>query len=246
MFDGEHGTDLATLAVADHGDWDLAGLDREEIPRAIGRRVPEIPEGAVAVFVGGDNAITRPLAAGVAGGDLERIGLLILDPHHDVRTFADGPTSVNHLRGLVDDGLLDGRVVQIGVHPFGNSGEQRAFFSDHGFEIVTMEVVDEVGAPWVVASALNDLAERCDRVYVDVDLAVLDAVFSPGCPGSRPGGMHPRQLAAAVREAGRHPSVAAIDFVEVDPTRDPMGVTVMNLANAFLSFSGGLAMREAA
>jgi formiminoglutamase len=73
---------------------------------------------------------------------------------------------------------------------------------------------------------------------------VLDVTFAPGCPGARPGGMSPRQLAAACRAAGAHPRVRAADFVEVDPARDPSGTTVLNLATAFLAFASGVASRE--
>ena len=62
--------------------------------------------------------------------------------------------------------------------------------------------------------------------------------------GARPGGMTPRQLAAACRAAGAHPSVRSADFVEVDPERDHGGVTVLNMANAFLAFASGLAGRR--
>jgi arginase family enzyme len=98
---------------------------------------------------------------------------------------------------------------------------------------------------WVVTTALNDLAQRCRWIYVDVDLDVLDAAFAPGCSGARPGGMTPRQLAAACRAAGGHEAVRAVDFVEVDPDRDRDGVTVLNMANAFLAFVSGMAERKA-
>jgi hypothetical protein len=38
--------------------------------------------------------------------------------------------------------------------------------------------------------------------------------------------------------------VRAADFVEVDPSADPGGVTVLNMANAFLAFAAGLASRR--
>lgn len=246
-FDGERGVDLGRLGVTDLGDWDVAGLDRGQIEGAVRRRMAEVPRGTTPVFVGGDNAVTRPLVQAIAAaGRPGKTGVLVLDSHPDVDTLEGGPTNANHLRGLVVDGLPDGYLVHVGSHSFGGSAEDMAFCEEHDFEVVTMESVDEVGAAWVVASALNDLAARCDGVYVDIDLNVLDVAFAPGCAGAQPGGMTPRQLAAAAREAGRHPAVLGADLVEVDPTRDPTGVTVLNLANAFLSFAGGLAMREAA
>jgi len=242
VFDGETGTDLRTVAVADLGDWDVAGLDMHEAPPVIEANARGLPSAPVKTFIGGDNAITRPLVKALA--PLNDIGILTLDAHHDVRTTDGGPTNGSPIRGLIEDGLPDGRVIQVGIHSFANSAEYRAYCDEHGIEIITMETVDDVGAGWVVTSALNDLAERCSRIYVDVDVDVLDAAFAPGCPGARPGGMTPRQLAAAARAAGTHPAVVAADFVEVDPARDPSGLTVLNLATTFLAFVSGLARRK--
>jgi formiminoglutamase len=243
-FDGETGTDLGCLAVADLGDWEVAGLDMHQMAAVVEQRARGLANGPVAAFIGGDNAITRPLVRGLAGGDLSGVGVLTLDAQHDVRALDAGPTNGTPIRGLLEDGLPDGRVVQVGIHSFANSAPYRAYCAEHRVEVVTMDTVDEVGAGWVVASALRDLAQRCDWIFVDVDVDVLDAAFAPGCPGARPGGMTPRQLAAACRAAGAHPKVRAADFVEVDPTRDPSGVTVLNLATAFLAFASGVATRE--
>jgi arginase family enzyme len=109
-----------------------------------------------------------------------------------------------------------------------------------------MDTIDEVGAAWVVTSALNDLAHECRWVFVGIDLGVLDAAFAPGCRSARPGGMTPRQLAATARAAGAHPAVRAADLVGVDPSRDPAGLTVMNAAYVLLAFAAGVAMRKAA
>lgn len=245
VFDSEDGTDLSALAVADLGDWSVEGLDVDAMIDEVSGRAGALTEGAVHAFFGGDNAITLPLVAGMAGGDLSRVGILTLDAHHDVRSTEDGHSNGSPIRGLIEEGLPDGRVVQVGVHSFANSAEYRSYCTDHGIEVVTMATVDEVGVGWLVISALNDLATRCEWIYVDVDLDVLDQAYAPGCPGARPGGMTPRQLGTACRVAGAHPKVRAADFVEVDPMRDRDGVTVMNMAHAFLAFSSGIARRQA-
>jgi len=243
VFDGERGNDLRAVAVRDAGDWPVDGLDMQAMPTEVERLASDLPVGPVKVFLGGDNAITRPLVKALSGRDLSRVGVLTIDAHHDVRLTEGGPTNGSPIRGLIEDGLPDGRVIQVGIHSFANSAEHRGYCDEHGIEIVTMSTVDEVGAGWAVASALGDLARRCDWVYVDVDVDVLDVAFAPGCPGSRPGGMTPRQLAAACHAAGAHPTVRAVDFVEVDPIRDRGGVTVLNTAAAFLAFVSGMTER---
>jgi formiminoglutamase len=244
VFDGERGNDLRRVAVSDLGDWPVDGLDMHAMPVEIERLAATLPPVPVTAFLGGDNAITRPLVKGLAGGDLAGVGILTLDAHHDVRLTDGGPTNGSPIRGLVEDGLPDDRVIQVGIHAFATSGEYRAYCDEHKIEVVTMSTVDEVGAGWAVASALRDLSKRCEWIYVDVDVDVLDSAFAPGCPGSRPGGMSPRQLAAACHAAGAHPAVRAVDVVEVDPSRDTDGLTVMNAATALLSFVSGMTERR--
>ncbi len=245
-FDGEAGVDLFDLSVADGGDWDVAGLGLDEMIAAVAEAAAALPDDSVYAFIGGDNAITRPLVRGLAGGDLERIGVLTFDAHHDVRTLDQGPRNGTPIRGLIEDGLPGTNVVQIGIHSFANSAIYRRYCDEAGVAVHTMEDVDRRGITAVVDGALARLDERADRIYVDFDIDVLDRAYAPACPGSRPGGMHPRQLAAAARSCGTHPKVCAADFVEVDAAQDHAGLTVMQLATAFLAFASGLVAREAA
>jgi formiminoglutamase len=78
---------------------------------------------------------------------------------------------------------------------------------------------------------------------VDLDVDVLDRAFAPASPGSRPGGLVPAEVQAAVRLAGAHPRVRAMDIVEVDPERDVADVTVLAAASFLLCFAAGLASR---
>jgi arginase family enzyme len=184
------------------------------------------------------------LVRGLAGGDLARVGVLTFDAHHDVRTLDAGPRNGTPIRGLIEDGLPGSNVVQVGIHSFANSAVYRNYCDDVGIAVHTMEDVDRRGITAVVEGALARLSDRADRIYVDFDIDVLDRAFAPACPGSRPGGMYPRQLAAAARSCGIHPKVVAADFVEVDAARDRDALTVMQLATVFLAFASGLVARE--
>jgi arginase family enzyme len=243
-FDGEGGVDLGEVPIEDRGDWDVAALGLDEMLSEVTARAGELPDDRVHVFIGGDNAITRPLARGIAHGDLEGIAVLTFDAHHDVRTLDQGALNGTPIRGLIEDGLPGANVAQIGIHSFANSATYRAFCDDAGITVYTMEEVDRRGVVTVVDDALQRLVARAGRVYVDFDLDVLDRAYAPGCPGSRPGGMAPRQLAAAARRCGTHPGVIAADFVEVDAAADPDRLTLMQLATAFLAFVSGLSTRE--
>ncbi|MGH9460888.1 MAG: agmatinase family protein [Vicinamibacteria bacterium] len=243
-FHSDRAIDLRKLSVSDLGDWQVSSFGLEQYQGAIEIAARRLARGPVHAFLGGDNGITRPLVKGLAGGELRRVGVLTLDAHHDVRTLEQGPTNATPIRGLIEDGLSGEQVIQVGIHAFANSLEYRTFCDEQRIRIVTMETIDAQGLAPVMGAALEALGNKCDWIYVDFDLGVLDRVFAPACPDARPGGMSPRQLAAAARICGEHPQVRAVDFVEVDASADVNDLTLMNMAAVFLSFAAGVAVRE--
>lgn len=241
-FHGEWGVDFGGIKARDEGNWPVSGLTAEEMPAAVeslARALPATPR----LFLGGDNAITRPLVRSL-GDDLARIGVLTFDAHHDVRTLELGPSNGSPIRGLIDeDGLPGANVTQIGIHSFANSAPYRAYCEENGIAIHTVADVEQRGIGPIVDEELERLVGSCDLIHVDVDVDVLDRAFAPGCPGARPGGMAVRELAEGVRRCARHPAVAAIDFVEVDPTLDRDGLTLDAMAHLLLCAVAGYAER---
>ena len=197
------------------------------------------------VVLGGDNSITRPgVHAMTPDAAFDRVGLLTLDAHHDLRPLEGGLTNGNPIRALLEDGLPGWNVVQVGINPMANSPTLAAAAEQARIEVITATEARERGTARVVADALERLARRVDAIYVDLDIDVLDRAFAPACPGARPGGLTPAEVQAAAELCGRHPKVRAIDVVEVDPERDVGGVTVLAAASFVLAFASGLAARS--
>jgi formiminoglutamase len=198
------------------------------------------------VVLGGDNSITRPGVHAMTPppADLERVGLLTIDAHHDMRPLDGGLTNGNPIRALLEDGLPGTNVAQVGINPMANSPAHARVAHEAGITVVSAADARARGVARVVAEALGDLAQRTDAVYVDLDVDVLDRAFAPACPGARPGGLRPWEVQAAAEVCGRHPKVRAIDVVEVDPERDVANITAMAAASFVLAFASGLASRR--
>ncbi|MGH8909170.1 MAG: arginase family protein [Egibacteraceae bacterium] len=77
----------------------------------------------------------------------------------------------------------------------------RRYADERGITVVTAVQARREGVGRCVTRHLDMLAERCEAIWVDLDVDVLDAAFAPGCPGARPGGLAP--LGAARRRPGR-------------------------------------------
>lgn len=242
-YHGELGVDLGGVPVRDMGNWPVSELDMDELVEGVTDLAADLPSAPLTVYLGGDNAITRPLVAAL-GDDLSGVGLITFDAHHDVRDLGNGPTSGAPIRGLIEEhGLPGGNVVQIGIHSFANSRPYREYCDAVGITTVTVDQVSRIGMKTAIDVALSQLSATCPRIYVDVDIDVLDRVFAPACPGARPGGLDVRQLAEGVARCAAHPAVVAMDFVEVDPTADLAHQTLDTMAHLFLTAAAGLASR---
>jgi arginase family enzyme len=219
-YDSERDVDVSLVPVVDLGD----GL------------VPPALDARLTVLLGGHNGVTYEALSRRA--DLVSWGLLTLDAHHDVREYAAGsPGNGSPVRALVDAGLPGTHVVQVGIAGFSNVRAHRRWCEEIGVTIRGTGAVHEV------PDLLDMLAGRCDHVYVDLDIDVLDRAFAPGAPGARPGGITPRELFGAAHEAGHHSAVRAVDIVEVDPQADVASLTVGAAAISLLNIAAGFASR---
>lgn len=242
-FHGEWGVDFSHVRVVDEGNWPVSELDMEEMPPVVEELASSLPPVPLTLYLGGDNAITRPLVRALMS-DRGRVGLITFDAHHDVRTLDLGPTNGSPIRGLIDeDGLAGANVVQIGIHSFANSAQYRAYCDERGVTVMTVGDVEQRGIGSVVEDALTVLTAKCDVIYVDVDVDVVDRALAPGCPGARPGGMSVRDLAEGVRRCARHDKVVAMDFVEVDAEADRDGLTLDLMAHLMLTAAAAYAER---
>lgn len=242
-FDVESGANLHQLAVHDYGDLELSYATLEEVFEPLSKGLQAaLADADAAIILGGDNGVTRAGVHGL-GLPLDKCGLLTLDAHFDLRDLTLGLTNGNPVRALLNDGLPGDNIVQMGIQGFANSRAYAEFAHDVGISVVTMGEIRRRDFETLVAGALAHLSDHVEAIYVDFDMDVLDRVFAPACPGSRPGGLTPWELKRAAFLCGQHPKVRAIDLVEVDPENDIAETTVLTTASCFLSFAAGLVAR---
>ena len=139
------------------------------------------------LFIGGDHSVSYN-SFRESGCD----GLLIFDAHPDVYQEFDSPTHLDWLKFLVDEKKVDcKRVVIVGLRNF--HGEEVEFLNKKGIKYITMKQIFEVGVKNVCDSVM-ELVNGFSKLYLSVDMDVVDPAFAPGVGFSEPGGLNSREM----------------------------------------------------
>ena len=251
----DYGVDIRDLVVRDTGDVDIPLWDvveaHERIYAAASALLAHEPR-FFPVFLGGDHSMTRPIvrALHTAGPDLERLGLIQFDAHIDCQNFDDGgPHNGTPIRGIIEDdnGVDPRNVVQIGISGFVNADYYRRYLVDEqGGTIFATRDVARRGIDAVLSEAWAIASRDVDGVYVTFDIDSLELAYAPGTGAAISGGLTPWQAMDALFELGRREQVVGFDLVEVDPSRDPQGITQRLANKLLLTFLAGFRARHAA
>jgi len=234
-----------TAHVADLGDLEVRGLMPADAFAIIREGAAAATERhALTILLGGNNAVTRPAAYGL-GVPLERVGIITLDAHFDMRSTDGGPLNGNPIRCLLEDGVPGRNICQIGLAPFANTAAMHRDAIAAGIGVFSLAETQTRGLGNVLAQALHRLG-HCDRLMVDFDIDVIDRSQMPGAPGARPGGMAVHDFFAAARRLAAEPRVALVDLTEFDPSLDPSDLSALTAGRWVAEILAGFAGRRGA
>lgn len=244
VYDLETGADLSAMSIFDGGDLPLKTMTPEESFGPIRDAAAKISSvHKLTIIVGGNNAVTRPGVRALADV-VDRVGLITLDAHFDLRDTDCGLNNGNPVRALIRDGLPGGNIVQIGLAPFANTKRAHDFAQAQGIAVRTRADVRARGILDVVDDALARLGPKVDRIYVDFDIDVVDRAECPGAPGARPGGISSTEFFMAARRIAGHPKVAAVDLTEFDPSLDVSDTAALLAGRWACEILAGFASRD--
>lgn len=196
--------------------------------------------GATLLLMGGDHSISFPTFAGwqaamIATRPIERLGFVQVDHHFDFGNSSaiHGPLyhgsnarRISELRGMAPE-----RTAFVGV----GSVTRRAQLDElinKGYHVVTARDIKLRGAATALASTLTNLRQRCDALYLSIDIDVLDSSVAPGTGNVTIGGLTGAELFDVFAEL-RSLSIGAFDITEVAPRYDPTGRTAHIAARLF-------------
>jgi len=241
-YDVETGREIATK-VCDHGDAPIEALSIEDATPVIRDKVAASVEAhALTLLVGGNNAVTRPGVLGL-GLPLDKVGLITLDAHFDMRDTDQGLSNGNPVRALIEDGLPGANIAQVGLASFANSRKMHEDAVAAGNLVITMGEIGRNRIEEAISTALSHV-RRCEAIVVDCDIDVIDRSQFPGAPGARPGGMAVQDFFVAVRRLSAEPRVRLIDLIEWDPPLDPSDLSALTAARWVAECLSGFEMRS--
>ena len=230
------------LAIRDTGDVPVQGVTPADGFEPIRLAVADAArDHDLVILLGGNNAVTRPAAHGL-GLPLERIGLITLDAHHDMRDTEFGPMNGNPVRCLMEDGLPGANICQIGLAPFANTRKMTQDARAAGIGIWHIEQLRGEGIDAAIDAALGRLG-HVEAIMVDFDIDVIDRAQCPGAPGARPGGLPAGDFFRAARLLGRIPKVRLVDLTEFDPSLDLSDITALTAGRWLCEVLAGYSLR---
>ncbi|MCU0244398.1 MAG: agmatinase [Acidobacteria bacterium] len=196
--------------LVDLGDVDTSG-DMDKSFALVEKGVTAVlDKGAVPVVLGGDHSITYPVLKAFARR-FKPLDVLHFDAHPDLYDdlYGDRLSHACPFARIVEDGLAAG-VVQVGVRAVTAAHRARAL--KHGVRMVEMKDIQD---PLHLRFA--------NPVYISFDMDALDPAFAPGVSHHEPGGLSTRQAVQIIQSLkGR---IVGLDIVELNPSRDPSGIT---------------------
>jgi len=242
---------MKVLRVFDYGDASCIPGDIERTNEAIKAKVGEVARaGVIPIVLGGDHSITFPSASAVAEAlGAGKLGMVHFDAHADTSPDNYG-VLLSHgtpMRRLIESGAIAGRhFVQVGLRGYWPSPEIWDWMREQGLRWHTMHDIQRRGFDAVLTEAIEQALDGPERLYLSVDIDVLDPAFAPGTGTPEPGGLTSLELLRAVREIALGTDLAAADVVEVSPPYDSAGITAEAAHRVVLEVLSALAAKRIA
>lgn len=207
----ESGRDLkADAGWTDIGDLDVSGSD---VFGSITKQIETLARQHEKLFLlGGDHSVTFPVVRGLHASG-KNLSILHIDAHGDLYdNFEGNPHShASPFARILEKGYAK-RLVQIGIRTLNNHQREQA--KRFGVEIIEMKY-------W-----RDDHKFNFDGpVYLSLDIDGIDPAYAPGVSHHEPGGFTTRQVLHMLQTLKAN--VVGADLVEINPERDPSGITAM-------------------
>ncbi|HUU77272.1 MAG TPA: agmatinase [candidate division Zixibacteria bacterium] len=154
-----------------------------------------------------------------------RVGIIYLDAHPDLYDSYNGNKHSHAcvLRRIIEDTHIDPtNVIQVGIRAA--TPEQSSFAQKVGIKTITTKEFLQNGSEQTAEIVKGNLPNNLEKIYISIDLDVLDPAFAPGVGNPQPGGLTTRDLMNFIQNLYGL-KINAFDIVELCPKIDYSGIT---------------------
>lgn len=214
------------------------GGDVEVVPTQPARTFENVTEAvravvakkAFPVILGGDHSISFPVIRAL---DASPLTVIHLDAHLD--TWDLGPGDLGHAGWVLRVAKLPfvKSIVQIGMRGLANDPDAVEGAKRIGTTVITTEALRREGI-----TAAVERIPRSERIYVSIDIDVVDPSLAPGTGTPEVGGLTFEEIDQLLRAIPSRGRVIGMDLVEVEPFHDPGGVTALTAARLIIDLAG--------
>lgn len=210
IFSTRFNVDLESVNVEDLGNTKHTVVAAEVLDM-IGKITSELVlRDKQIIILGGEHLITY----GTYMSFPKDTGYIVFDAHYDLRDeYADIKLShAAYLRRIIEKRGAD-NIVHVGARSFVK--EELAFKTEHNVRTITDKDIRDGKGPKLVKDALSTF----NKVYLSIDLDVLDPAFAPGVGNPEAMGITSRELFDMVY-AMENNIIRCMDIVELCPPYD--------------------------
>lgn len=221
--------------IIDFGDVPITPTSIDKYLRDATNKVRGILKtGALLVALGGDHSISYPVVNGFDVLD-EPINIFHLDSHSDFSEITEDAAYTNgHPFTHIFNMPHVESITQVGIRSLRSFDAARAEAA--GCRVVGMKEFRRLGP-----EGAGKLIEKRKKVYVSIDIDVLDASLIPGCVSAEPNGFTFEELTETLRQVAKNNEIVGFDLVEVAPNLDVATNTTSYLAtHIIVEFLGNI------
>jgi agmatinase len=210
------GVDVEDLLLHDLGDLHVSTSPRKTVDMLKLVVSDLLTVKKMPVVIGGEHTITLGVLKGL-GGKAGETAVVSFDAHLDVRKEYQGLTlSHTTFMRVINEEVKPAKILEVGTRAV--SREELAYAEQAGIDFFTAQQIRKEGAAQIVQRLKEELASY-KRLYLTVDMDVLDPAFAPAVQNPEPEGLETHMLLDVLCGLCDK-RVVGFDVVEVAPVYD--------------------------
>lgn len=216
------GIDVEDIKIQDFGDLEIVGDMNENLRRLELVMRDLLVTKKILGVIGGEHTLTL----GALRSFDAPIAVVSFDAHLDLRNkYMDLDTSHATFMRRVKEQINPIKLIEIGTRSV--SKEELEYAEKSDIQFITVGRIREDGVPKTLKN-VEKLLVDCKKIYLTIDMDVLDPAFAPAVQNPEPDGLSMSVFLSLLEKVCALP-IVAFDLVEVTPPYD-RGITAIHAA----------------